>query len=296
MPFTASFGVGVRLTRPAVLAVALIAVAMLAPAEASAGHRAKMATATGASDAGGPEVATAVHRPRMFFDGARPTRFYYRVESRQRTDVTIKVVKPRSGKVLARWRRGDVGDGEMRSIKWSGVGDGRLQRERRYAFRLIARDDDGDRTVSASSGDRSRDVFKLWHHRFPIVGSHQYWDGWGAGRGHQGTDIGAPCGTPLRTVRGGTVQYAGYHSAAGYYAVVDARRTGVDFAYMHLQSPAARSTGQRIRTGEVIGRVGESGNASGCHLHFEMWSAPGWYEGGSAFDSEPHLRRWDRYS
>jgi murein DD-endopeptidase MepM/ murein hydrolase activator NlpD len=54
--------------------------------------------------------------------------------------------------------------------------------------------------------------------------------------------------------------------------------------------------GQTVRTGEFIGRVGETGNASGCHLHYEMWGAPGWYEGGSFLDPVPPMKKWDRYS
>ncbi len=296
MPRRGSFARSLRgrLGGPAV--VALAAGALLFPAEASAGHSGSMATASGASNAASPDVATAVHRPRMFFDDFRATRFYYRVQHGQATNVTIKVEVPRSGKVLARWRRQDVGDGQVRSVRWDGLSDNSLQRERRYVFRLVASDRDGDRTYSASSSDRSRDSIRFWHHRFPITGRHQYWDGFGAGRGHQGTDVGARCGKDLRAVRGGRVQYAGYQSAAGYYIVIDGKRTGVDYAYMHLRRPAKLGTGRRVRTGQSIGEVGESGNASGCHLHFEMWSAPGWYEGGSAFDSEPHLRHWDSYS
>ena len=39
--------------------------------------------------------------------------------------------------------------------------------------------------------------------------------------------------------------------------------------------------------------VGDTGNASTCHLHFEIWSNPGYYEGGSADRPEPYLRAWD---
>ena len=62
---------------------------------------------------------------------------------------------------------------------------------------------------------------------------------------------------------------------------------------MHLTGPSPVRQGQRVYTGQVIGTVGESGNASGCHLHFELWTAPGWYDGGRPFDPYPSLRDWD---
>ncbi len=65
---------------------------------------------------------------------------------------------------------------------------------------------------------------------------------------------------------------------------------------MHLVSPSAFRKGDRVYTGQRIGEVGDSGNASGCHLHYEMWSAPGWYEGGRPFDPLPALKSWDAWS
>jgi murein DD-endopeptidase MepM/ murein hydrolase activator NlpD len=66
---------------------------------------------------------------------------------------------------------------------------------------------------------------------------------------------------------------------------------------MHLRGKARVAGDDRVRTGQRIGEVGESGNASGCHLHFELWSSPGWYEGGHFLRSVTRqMKRWDRWS
>jgi murein DD-endopeptidase MepM/ murein hydrolase activator NlpD len=92
------------------------------------------------------------------------------------------------------------------------------------------------------------------------------------------------------------VQYSGYHRLAGYYLVIDGDGTDVDYAYMHLAEPTPFREGDRVYTGQRIGSVGQTGNARGCHLHFEMWAAPGWYEGGRPFDPLPSLLAWDGWS
>jgi murein DD-endopeptidase MepM/ murein hydrolase activator NlpD len=79
--------------------------------------------------------------------------------------------------------------------------------------------------------------------------------------------------------------------------VIDGRRTRTDYVYMHLRGNGLVSQGARVGNGERIAKVGRSGNATGCHLHFEMWTKPGWYEGGHFMRSvTKHLRRWDRAS
>jgi murein DD-endopeptidase MepM/ murein hydrolase activator NlpD len=139
-------------------------------------------------------------------------------------------------------------------------------------------------------------------HVFPVRGAHDY-GGAGAdfgsgraGHSHQGHDVFASCGTPLVAARGGRVQMRDYHAAAGNYVVIDGEGTAMDYVYMHLESRSPFRKGDVVRTGQRIGSVGDSGNARGCHLHFELWTAPGYYEGGRPIDPLRALEAWDSWS
>ena len=66
--------------------------------------------------------------------------------------------------------------------------------------------------------------------------------------------------------------------------------------YAHLKKPSSLSKGQQVTTGQEVGFVGETGNASGCHLHFEIWVGAGWYSGGRPIDPVPTLKYWDSFS
>jgi murein DD-endopeptidase MepM/ murein hydrolase activator NlpD len=135
---------------------------------------------------------------------------------------------------------------------------------------------------------------------FPIRGKHTYGDGLGAGRDHQGQDVMAKCGTKLVAARAGRVRHVDYQgSGAGHYVVIKGKRgkrDRFDYVYMHLERKASVREGERVRAGEPIGRVGSTGRSTACHLHFEMWTSPGWYRGGSVEDPKPYLKRWDRSS
>ena len=131
---------------------------------------------------------------------------------------------------------------------------------------------------------------------FPIRGAHDYGTNvnrFGGGRDHKGQDVFAKCGTPVVAALAGEITIAKWHDAAGNYAVVTAT-DGTSQAYMHLQKPAEVRKGEVVAAGQQIGLVGDTGRASGCHLHFEFWTAPGWYQGGEPIDPLPHLKRWDR--
>lgn len=131
---------------------------------------------------------------------------------------------------------------------------------------------------------------------FPIRGKHDMGqtatNGFGGGRGHQGQDLFAACGTPLVAVRESIVQFAGEQSRAGNYLVLQ-DATGRSYVYMHMRSRALVDKGARVSEGQAVGFVGETGRASGCHLHFELWTAPGWYTGGHAIDALTQLKRWE---
>jgi len=66
----------------------------------------------------------------------------------------------------------------------------------------------------------------------------------------------------------GRVIFAGRSGAYGRMVVID-HGNGFETRYAHLASTTVRK-GERVRRGELIGRVGKSGNATGYHLHYEV--------------------------
>jgi murein DD-endopeptidase MepM/ murein hydrolase activator NlpD len=84
---------------------------------------------------------------------------------------------------------------------------------------------------------------------------------------HQGIDQGASTGTPIGASKAGTVIYAGWQGGYGNLVLID-HHDGVVTAYAH-QSRMAVSRGQSVSQGATIGYVGNTGNSTGPHLHFE---------------------------
>lgn len=85
---------------------------------------------------------------------------------------------------------------------------------------------------------------------------------------HQGADIGAPEGTPIRATNAGIVRVSGFYPIKGGLVVID-HGGGVTSLYFH-QSKIRAKTGQRVARGELIGWVGSTGLSTGPHLHWEM--------------------------
>ena len=85
---------------------------------------------------------------------------------------------------------------------------------------------------------------------------------------HTGIDIKGPTGRVIRAAKAGKVVYAGWMGGYGRVVVLDHGR-GYTTLYAHCRSLNV-SKGQRVSTGQPIGRVGSSGRATGPHLHFEV--------------------------
>ena len=88
-------------------------------------------------------------------------------------------------------------------------------------------------------------------------------------RPHNGTDFGAPTGTPVRVVADGVVERAGWAGGHGRFVKV-VHEGGYATSYSHLSSISVKR-GQRVTQGVLVGRVGATGLATGPHLHFQMW-------------------------
>jgi murein DD-endopeptidase MepM/ murein hydrolase activator NlpD len=263
-------------------------------------------TPSSAPSAGTLSLLAAETTPRKsFYFGYRYPKLSYTIGSTQpENDLKIDVVNA-AGEAVKTFYRENVAPNVPGKVRWDGTtNEGRPAGNGRYSFRISPQ----SATAAAPAARKATASttlslgFAFYGYAFPVLGPHEF--GMGAGRfgaprsghTHQGQDVMAACGTPLVAARGGTVQYAGYEANAGNYIVIDGRGTPNDFMYAHLAEPSPLHTGETVRTSQPIGIVGETGDAVGCHLHFEMWGAPGWYEGGAPFDPLPYLEKWDAYS
>jgi murein DD-endopeptidase MepM/ murein hydrolase activator NlpD len=108
--------------------------------------------------------------------------------------------------------------------------------------------------ITSSFGKRFHPVLRIW-------------------KLHDGTDYGAPCGSPIRAPQAGRISAA--YASAGYgnrlmidHGVVDGRHviTGFNHATGYVVE-----VGQQVAQGQVIGYVGSTGFSTGCHLHLMLW-------------------------
>ena len=119
---------------------------------------------------------------------------------------------------------------------------------------------------------------------------------WGAardgGRRHQGIDIIAPRGTPIRSATEGIIESKGMRGLGGLVVTVIGPG-GYRHYYAHLEDVGAQAVGEWVHAGEIIGTVGNSGNAavSVPHLHYGIYTP-----GGKAVNPYTFLRNGGQFS
>ena len=86
--------------------------------------------------------------------------------------------------------------------------------------------------------------------------------------GHRGTDIPAPKGTPILAAHSGTVLVSGWNDSYGNQVLLD-NGAGLSTRYAHMTQTAV-TAGEAVTAGQVIGYVGNTGDSTGFHLHFEV--------------------------
>lgn len=103
---------------------------------------------------------------------------------------------------------------------------------------------------------------------FKKTGSNWTTCGW-----HTGQDYAAPSGADIVAARGGTVHYVDYGNLGNHQFVIRPGDGTEDF-YAHTKTRPA--SGIHVNTGQYVAEVGDEGNATGPHLHFERHSGYGW--------------------
>lgn len=127
---------------------------------------------------------------------------------------------------------------------------------------------------STLPGPASPPTTLAWRWEGPVVGPLQSRYGprrhpvSGRQCAHRGIDIAAPTGTPARAVRPGRVVFAGWRGGYGRLVEVD-HGLGWRSRYAHLSTISVLPS-THLEAGEMVGRVGASGLATGPHLHFEV--------------------------
>ena len=235
---------------------------------------------------------TAKHvAPAKAYVAGPPVRIAFRFTAPAPPYFDVEIVRRRSGKVVRRFTWVAAPLGRTYRMNWDGLSSrGRNLPDARYVVQVRQH---GRAPLRLGS-------FVMHGHKYPIRGPHFRRGGidyFGAprngGRIHEGFDIGSPCGTPVGAARGGTVRRSFYDPVLyGHLVIIRGAASRREYWYSHLAHRSRFRPGQRIKTGEHLGVVGDTGNArgTGCHLHFEIRSR------GRPIDPFSELRAWDRWS
>ncbi|MDT8902805.1 peptidoglycan DD-metalloendopeptidase family protein [Anaeroselena agilis] len=128
----------------------------------------------------------------------------------------------------------------------------------------------GEKLFIPGGRPRGRTVSRAYGRQFvwPAAGGISSPFGYRWGRHHDGVDIAAEAGAPVRAARAGRVAFAGWYGGYGYMVLLE-HGQGYATLYAHLDDYAVER-GEYVATGQRIGHVGDTGYSFGPHLHFEV--------------------------
>jgi murein DD-endopeptidase MepM/ murein hydrolase activator NlpD len=240
---------------------------------------------------GGTLLTSFVLRRKHLYLHGRPARIRFTLSGPRAVHVRLHVLSATDRSRVATLDLGERSAGEH-SAAFTGLEEGVLP-EGSYLLHMAG---SGLRRAATAS---STAELEFSHHAFPVAGPFD-WGGedsrFGADRDdhkHQGQDLAAAEGTPVVAPRGGLVEAVQYQArGAGHYVVLDGDDEDYDYVFMHLKGGSIPvKQGDRVRTGQKVGEVGNTGRSSGAHLHFEIWLG-GWFDGGEPIDPLPLLQSW----
>jgi murein DD-endopeptidase MepM/ murein hydrolase activator NlpD len=130
---------------------------------------------------------------------------------------------------------------------------------------------------------------------FPVRGTIDFgaydarFGAWRGSRRHEGQDVFAPAGSPLVSIRDGSVVETGDDGGRGHYVAIWSREVDRTFVYLHMRAPTPHAVGDQVEGGAPVGAVGCTGSCWGDHLHLEMRAGRG--ATGTPLDPLPLLRK-----
>jgi len=194
--------------------------------------------------------------------------------TREDYDVKLKAAKALRDKALSRKAQTEA---ELASLQQAEAAKARLASAVLARKQAVLREIDAQakadaqltaiilqRSSQGSAGSSARNVGGcIW----PANGhvTSEFGRRWG--RLHAGIDIANSIGTPIWAAKPGTVIFVGSQSGYGLTVVID-HGGGMSTLYAHMSRFAAQD-GQQVRQGQVIGFIGQTGDATGPHVHFE---------------------------
>jgi murein DD-endopeptidase MepM/ murein hydrolase activator NlpD len=136
--------------------------------------------------------------------------------------------------------------------------------ERTAEGERASRGEERDTNVKISEAQAEADAWLL------PLNDYQFTSAYGVrfGKLHAGIDLAAPEGTPYMAVHAGKVTSAGYHGGYGYSITIK-HADGSEMIYAHSRRLLVKS-GDKVKAGQVIGEVGNTGYSYGTHLHLEV--------------------------